>query len=295
MNGLKGVVGGYNADTERRGVYLHETKKEVWVKPENIKVKESNKAEKMLADVQDRMGSVSLHEVVIANRADVAKFLIQKHKTSIHTAEMENVTPATMVHSGGMMKSREVCSMITDIMREEANIRRKIKKNSCVKCGKEDGLSACSRCKVTLYCSRECQVAHWKDGHKAECKKLAMMEFGVEIDPPKTDRHSVMFSFQTGNTTSGSYRKPRGVKVNQKFVVKVQGNGEMRPILVYDETRTCEFDIQPGQTCFHTILDEIRKEPAWNGRKTFMKASFDDSGICKMYPTTAGVKEKYSW
>lgn len=29
----------------------------------------------------------------------------------------------------------------------------------------------CSRCQVAMYCSGECQVAHWKEGHKAECKK----------------------------------------------------------------------------------------------------------------------------
>jgi len=32
-------------------------------------------------------------------------------------------------------------------------------------------LKPCSRCKVALYCGRECQVKHWKvGGHKAVCK-----------------------------------------------------------------------------------------------------------------------------
>jgi len=32
-------------------------------------------------------------------------------------------------------------------------------------------LKPCSRCKVALYCGRECQVQHWKaGGHKAVCK-----------------------------------------------------------------------------------------------------------------------------
>eukprot|EP00903_Cladosiphon_okamuranus_P019601 g18027.t1 len=46
------------------------------------------------------------------------------------------------------------------------------------KCGKRQGnasggckFKVCSRCQVAMYCSGECQVAHWKEGHKMECKK----------------------------------------------------------------------------------------------------------------------------
>ena len=30
-------------------------------------------------------------------------------------------------------------------------------------------MSRCARCKQTSYCSKECQVKHWKTGHKEEC------------------------------------------------------------------------------------------------------------------------------
>ena len=33
-------------------------------------------------------------------------------------------------------------------------------------------LSGCSGCHVAKYCGRECQVAHWKAGHKTDCKEL---------------------------------------------------------------------------------------------------------------------------
>ncbi|KAJ7890130.1 hypothetical protein B0H14DRAFT_2690686 [Mycena olivaceomarginata] len=44
----------------------------------------------------------------------------------------------------------------------------------CAKClhmqrGHQTKLSTCASCQVTLYCSKECQKAHWP-AHKAECK-----------------------------------------------------------------------------------------------------------------------------
>ena len=31
-------------------------------------------------------------------------------------------------------------------------------------------LLKCSQCKAASYCSKECQLKHWKSGHKQECK-----------------------------------------------------------------------------------------------------------------------------
>ncbi|GFH53174.1 hypothetical protein CTEN210_09650 [Chaetoceros tenuissimus] len=45
----------------------------------------------------------------------------------------------------------------------------------CAKCGMQDStqkLLVCGNCKFFRYCSRECQVAHWKD-HKVRCKEYA--------------------------------------------------------------------------------------------------------------------------
>lgn len=44
----------------------------------------------------------------------------------------------------------------------------------CFKCGKEGvKLSKCSKCQVATYCSRDCQISHWKSGtgggHKFSC------------------------------------------------------------------------------------------------------------------------------
>ena len=40
--------------------------------------------------------------------------------------------------------------------------------NMCVVCG-YPGPNRCAKCKKTFYCSREHQLAHWKEGHKKRC------------------------------------------------------------------------------------------------------------------------------
>lgn len=43
----------------------------------------------------------------------------------------------------------------------------KLKK--CAYCNKGGILQLCSRCKVVRYCSRDCQLKDWKNGHKNQC------------------------------------------------------------------------------------------------------------------------------
>ncbi|KAI0824473.1 MM3350-like domain-containing protein [Trametes gibbosa] len=42
---------------------------------------------------------------------------------------------------------------------------------ACAWCGSPSDLKACSRCKQRYYCGKECQKAHWSNGHRAECTK----------------------------------------------------------------------------------------------------------------------------
>eukprot|EP00928_Gymnodinium_smaydae_P080021 TRINITY_DN63827_c0_g1_i1.p3 TRINITY_DN63827_c0_g1~~TRINITY_DN63827_c0_g1_i1.p3 ORF type:complete len:101 (-),score=10.48 TRINITY_DN63827_c0_g1_i1:221-523(-) len=42
---------------------------------------------------------------------------------------------------------------------------------ACARCGERLAhLHVCSGCMKTRYCSRECQKAHWKAGHRDTCK-----------------------------------------------------------------------------------------------------------------------------
>ncbi|KAK8800757.1 hypothetical protein WA158_000082 [Blastocystis sp. Blastoise] len=46
----------------------------------------------------------------------------------------------------------------------------------------------CSRCKKAIYCSKECQVAHWKNGHKQACKPVQPVS---KPEPSKTEQSNV--------------------------------------------------------------------------------------------------------
>ena len=61
----------------------------------------------------------------------------------------------------------------------QAKEKKAISKEVCGKCLEPEGsakvskLSACARCGLVLYCSRDCQKAHWKSDHKQRCNAKA--------------------------------------------------------------------------------------------------------------------------
>jgi hypothetical protein len=52
---------------------------------------------------------------------------------------------------------------------------------NCAVMKKNVPLRACASCGVFAYCSKECQVKHWKAGHKADCKGHWIEEFFPDI------------------------------------------------------------------------------------------------------------------
>jgi hypothetical protein len=56
----------------------------------------------------------------------------------------------------------------------------------CSNCLKEsNNLSACSKCREVDYCSKECQIAHWKAGHKKMCGRH-QCTICLDLDPIPT-------------------------------------------------------------------------------------------------------------
>lgn len=62
---------------------------------------------------------------------------------------------------------------IWDAIGESSKKKMGTSRRCCNHCDKSEvkweGHKLCSRCKNACYCSKECQQAHWKAGHKKQC------------------------------------------------------------------------------------------------------------------------------
>ena len=62
----------------------------------------------------------------------------------------------------------------------------------CIGCGSkkatgdEPYTKRCAQCKAAYYCSKECQVGHWKSGHKEVCEAAATVAALPPPPPPKS-------------------------------------------------------------------------------------------------------------
>jgi hypothetical protein len=63
---------------------------------------------------------------------------------------------------GGAKKSKHACAMCGATSKKDEG-------EGSSNGGKAGKLKKCSGCGAKRYCSSECQKAHWKAGHKAEC------------------------------------------------------------------------------------------------------------------------------
>lgn len=305
-NGLEGVLGGYVAETERRVFHpLDPDKKEFSVKPENVFTFLQDKEDKVcifdkslrptnLVDVRDRTGSISLHEVTMSKRNDVAKFLLDRSPTSLDVEEYTGVSPRRMALTPVMG------SQVNDVIRQylakqsRKEVRKEnIRKELCENCGKHScdlgrELLQCTRCLDAVYCSKECQVADWAEKHKKECpkrEKQGELVLGEALSIPQ-GYASTNYSTKA-KTTTFQCRAPKGCKPNEKFWIKVQSNGMESDLLIYDESRYCNFKLAPGSLGHKELVEKIATEKAFMGKKSYFRAKFNTEGKCVVFPHTS--------
>lgn len=303
MNGSKGVVGGYLIENDRRAVYLYSKGKELAINPINLRPVVASDIDgsqiPMLVDVPDRMGAACLTEVILADRVDVAEFLLSKHNASIDVEDMDGCTPRGMAISGSQVCSR-VCGLVQQAARDQAKNDRTEDRLHCSYCNsradESSNLHSCAKCRSVQYCNALCQKNHWEEGHKKECKKLG----GIKLDPPSdaggafAGMQTSLLSMKTGRSSSdGSFEKPDSVDIDERFNIKVQASADCTPMMIYDKSRQCSFMISPGQPGFDEVFNATRSQAAYQGRKSFMKASFDCKGRCTVYPGTANTKHPW--
>lgn len=170
-NGLTGILGGYIADTARRQVIINSGQRNFGLNPKNIFAMEDGNetcifdSSRNIVNELDRLGSISLHEVFLSQRVDVAKFLI-KHNVSVDIVDGGGCSVRKMAFMANATGITEMYHTIRKYIMQP----NKVENNRCLQCQElAERVSKCSRCKSALYCSRKCQMGHWPV-HKVSCK-----------------------------------------------------------------------------------------------------------------------------
>ena len=86
-----------------------------------------------------------------------------------------NVVPAEIFW---LRKSRDMgCNDARERLKEMESEGQRY----CANCSEEaeagEKFKQCSKCKAQWYCSKECQVEAWKEGHKKDCKRATILKF----------------------------------------------------------------------------------------------------------------------
>jgi ankyrin repeat protein len=175
-------------------------------------------------------GHSTIVKLLVKARADVAAVERYEHGSALHFAarlgkvesvrqllKHPHIDPAqparnssTALHWAAMAGQKECCALLAkrgglsveqlDDLKQLVPpvIQAELKLMQCAGCGRarqlEDRFKKCSRCLVARFCSRECQMQHWKR-HKAVCVKPAKEEEKKEVD--FTGRRVVLFGLQT--------------------------------------------------------------------------------------------------
>ena len=135
--------------------------------------------------------------------------------------------------------------------------------------------SRCERCQRAWYCSAECQKAHWRNGHKQECRAAAgeRTRFRIVYDHPIVDQ-------LRRQAPQGSPRATRFEKDDTKLVkLQLPVGTDLKPtsdpanIAGYDRLRSRTFLIlRDGNPDFDELVRVIRTHGLNGGAKGYFGA-----------------------
>ncbi|KAK0194410.1 hypothetical protein F5146DRAFT_1035779 [Armillaria mellea] len=90
---------------------------------------------------------------------------------------------------------------------------------------------SCSGCQFVLYCSRECQKAHWNTGHRTTCEKIKNMRQDGKALPMSTSDKNAMKIFNNAYLNS---LKGRFHELTNRYISKNGEDGEWPLVLLLD-------------------------------------------------------------
>ena len=90
------------------------------------------------------------------------------------------------------------CSMGPGEAEHSAFVPTALHPAPCAQCHEQGASHKCIQCKTVRYCSKDCQRAHWKQGHHAECKLVSSTNSDA-CSTPGTSQQGDMSETETGS------------------------------------------------------------------------------------------------
>lgn len=122
-------------------------------------------------NVRTRFGEGLLVPPIMSGNREAFRALLRVG-ADVTLPDRNGLTPRKMAsHSPDMLK------VLTEVQREKT-----LEAMKCDHCGAQGAKKCCSACHQVYYCSKECQKAGWKRGHKEECGTERPNAQYVDID-----------------------------------------------------------------------------------------------------------------
>jgi hypothetical protein len=221
-----------------------------------------------LVDSRDRFGEIPLMQAIMMTRPDLAEFLCTKHGADASIKDYDDADPEKMAQFSPSLRA------IVNKSRNTASYQEF--KANCVHCQATGVVTfKCGKCRVATYCSKDCQVAHWKAGHKKECNAC-----DVSAEIIVTQQTQMAFATSSGSAIKWSGKPPKDVAVDEIFDIKIQiGPTVEAPFLVYDKSRTLETTVMPHNCVkIKELFALIHAYTPCAGRKAYMHAKVNGKG-----------------
>ncbi|XP_077977699.1 uncharacterized protein LOC144433265 [Glandiceps talaboti] len=252
-------------------------------------------------DYRNTNGAIPLHGAALQGNTECVKLLL-KHGADPKAMDHDGKTPLDLCDAEETKKVIYKANKKADKAKEKSDAH-------CAWCGEgHDDLKKCARCHSVMYCGRDCQVRHWKEGgHKNDCKGH-ILAYPVMPQVPGQDVCGVTFSNVFGamrptvdvriQPPTAESKPKSGFLKNTRFVVKVQvpldgvdghcgndgigiGKGDM---MVYNEDRTVFVFIKASEPEYGSIRKKITNEGFMRVKAYFWaELCNDDTGAVKIY------------
>ena len=227
-------------------------------------------------NAKNRLGETALVQPMLSKELHFIRLLVEN---GTDPSIKDNVGVSCI---GMASMDRQINRIFADARKKDSRkVRETAKKQdgllSCVAC-KKTSSQRCTGCYVARYCSKECQLAHWKE-HKSECAKNKDLFVPVNL-LDESDMSIVNISFKGGKATAiGKNTKPE----KKNFIVKIQvprpmgpplGKTPTDPLLLYDEKKNIYGGISSNESIYNPLLDIIESKGV-QGLKGYFYAIVD--------------------